>query len=226
MTARTGPTITEQTEVRIEAGKVALEGRLGMPQSGKAIVVFAHGSGGSHHARRDRYVAERLNAANLVTLRVDLLTPKEQKFDEGTQRLRFDIGLLAERLSNAVNWVHGQARTERMTIGLFGASTGTAAALVTAADRPEDIDAIVSRSGRPDLAENALARVEAPTLLIVGGEDRRVAQLNETASSALKGESRVKVVPGAGRLFQEPAKIDQVARLARKWFVERLLPSS
>jgi putative phosphoribosyl transferase len=200
--------------MRIPAAGVSLEADLTAGERG--LVVFAHGSGSSRRSPRNRQVAAALNAAGFGTLLFDLLTPEEEREDALTARLRFDIPLLAERLSAVVEW----ARTR--PVGLFGASTGAAAALVTAAARPEDVAAVVSRGGRPDLAGEALAVVRAPTLLIVGGRDLEVLSLNERAAARMTAEKAIVVVPGAGHLFAEPGALEEVARLAGDWFARHM----
>jgi putative phosphoribosyl transferase len=189
-------------------------------------VLFAHGSGSSRHSPRNRYVAWLLNQANLATLLVDLLTSDEETIDLRTGQLRFDIELLAERLISVTDWLMQQRETRRLRIGYFGASTGAGAALVAAAERPDMVGAVVSRGGRPDLAGAALARVRAPTLLIVGGNDFQVIELNRAAFALLRGEKQLVIVPGATHLFEEPGALDEVARLARDWFKRYLLTQS
>jgi len=206
------------TEVRLELGGVSLGGALTLPESGGGVVVFAHGSGSSRFSPRNRQVAGVLHAAGVGTLLVDLLTEDEEQVDLRTRELRFDIALLGERVIGAVDWTAAQAQP----LGVFGASTGAAAALVAAAERPELVGAVVSRGGRPDLAAEALSRVRARTLLIVGSEDPLVLDLNRHAMERLEAETRLEVVPGASHLFEEPGTLDRVAELARDWFVERL----
>jgi dienelactone hydrolase len=212
----------EERQVRITAGSVTLEGDLTLPEGARGIVLFAHGSGSSRLSPRNRYVAQLLNEAKLATLLMDLLTPQEEAVDRRTGHLRFDIGLLALRLIFATDWLARQDETRQLRVGYFGASTGAAAALVAAAERTEVVDAVVSRGGRPDLAGPALPLVEAPTLLIVGGNDPEVIQLNRQALAQLRCEKRLVVVPGATHLFEEPGALDQVAQYAREWF-ERYL---
>jgi dienelactone hydrolase len=208
--------------VRVEAGSVALDGDLRVPAGATAVVLFAHGSGSSRYSPRNRYVASQLNEAGLATLLIDLLTPSEEALDTRTGRLRFDIRLLAERLIAATDWLARQPRTRDLRLGYFGASTGAAAALVAAAVRPRVVGAVVSRGGRPDLAGPALPRVQAPTLLIVGGADVPVIGLNHQAREQLRAETHLAVVPGATHLFEEPGALEEVARLAREWFAGRL----
>ena len=204
--------------VHITAGPVTLEGNLSLPRGARGIVMFAHGSGSSRLSPRNRYVAQLLNQARLATLLVDLLTAQEEAIDLRTARLRFDIGLLAERLVGATDWLLEHPQTRELQIGYFGASTGAAAALVAAAERLDEVAAIVSRGGRPDLAGPRLPQVRAPTLLIVGGNDVQVIELNRAAFAQLRCEKQLVIVPGATHLFEEPAALDEVARLAREWF--------
>jgi len=212
-----------RAEVTVQTGEVNLEGNLVCPEGAQAIVIFAHGSGSSRHSPRNRLVATTLNDAGLATLLFDLLTPDEEQIDMRTRALRFDIALLADRLTGTVDWVGSQPSTRDLRIGLFGASTGAAAALITAAQRPHMVGAVVSRGGRPDLAGDALPQVMAPTLLIVGSEDTQVITLNRTAGRRLQAEHRLALVAGATHLFEEPGTLDEAARLARDWFVQRLL---
>jgi putative phosphoribosyl transferase len=209
--------------VHVTAGSVTIEGNLNLPKGARAIILFAHGSGSSRHSSRNRYVARMLNKARLATLLIDLLTADEEEIDEHTAHLRFDIRLLAERLVGATDWLIQNPDTMQLPIGYFGASTGAAAALVAAAERSEAVRAVVSRGGRPDLAGPALARVQAPTLLIVGGNDREVIQLNRAAFAQLQCIRQLIIVPGATHLFEEPGALDEVARLARDWFQRYLI---
>jgi putative phosphoribosyl transferase len=211
--------------VRVAAGPVTLEGNLSLPERARGIVLFAHGSGSSRHSPRNRYVARVLNEAKLATLLVDLLTPDEEAVDLRTAHLRFDIGLLAGRLVGVTAWLTQYPDTRELRIGYFGASTGAAAALVAAAQRPDAVGAIVSRGGRPDLAGPALARVRAPTLLIVGGNDFEVVELNRRALALLRCEKQLEIVPGATHLFEEPGALEEVARLACEWFERYLTPT-
>jgi dienelactone hydrolase len=212
----------EERLVRIEAGSVLLEGNLSLPEGARGIVLFAHGSGSSRLSPRNRHVAKLLNQARLATLLVDLLSPEEEAVDLRTAQLRFNIGLLAERLVGITDWLVKDPDAQPLRIGYFGASTGAAAALVAAAERPKMVRAVVSRGGRPDLAGPALAHVEAPTLLIVGGNDLLVIELNRAALAQLCCEKRIVIVPGATHLFEEPGALDEVARLAREWFERHL----
>ena len=212
-----------EQSVRVRAGAVTLDGDLTLPDGARAIVLFAHGSGSSRLSPRNRHVADLLNEAGLATLLVDLLTPEEEMTDARTARLRFDIRLLAQRLVEVTDWLRERAETRGLRVGYFGASTGAAAALVAAAIRPEAVGAIVSRGGRPDLAGRALSLVRAPTLLIVGGEDGVVIELNREALAELRAEATLVIVPGATHLFEEPGAMDEVARLAREWFERHLV---
>ena len=210
---------TEQERtVRIPAGPVTLEGDLSIPAGAQGVVLFAHGSGSSRHSPRNRRVARQLQEGRLATLLIDLLTTDEETADRRTGHLRFDIGFLAERLIEAADWLARQPETRDLALGYFGASTGAAAALVAAAARPNLVGAVVSRGGRPDLAGPALPLVRAPTLLIVGGADTPVIELNRQAYDQLRCEKRLVVIPGATHLFEEPGALDQVAELAREWF--------
>jgi putative phosphoribosyl transferase len=204
--------------VRVPVGSITLEGNLTLPEGARGVVLFAHGSGSSRHSPRNRHVARMLNEAELATLLIDLLTSEEERIDLRTAHLRFDIGLLAERLVAVTDWLAQYPGQRHIRIGYFGASTGAAAALVAAAERPQLVGAVVSRGGRPDLAGSALARVEAPTLLIVGGNDFEVIELNRAALAQLRCEKQLVIVPGATHLFEEPGTLDEVARLAREWF--------
>jgi dienelactone hydrolase len=199
-----------------------LEGSLVLPVRAMGIVLFAHGSGSSRHSSRNQFVARQLNDARLGTLLVDLLTQQEEAVDAVTRHLRFDIQLLADRLNAAIAWLGEHRETQALRVGLFGASTGGGAALVAAAHDPERVAAVVSRGGRPDLAGDALPRVRAPTLLIVGGDDRQVIALNEQAMRQMRADVRLEIVPGASHLFEEPGTLDRVADLARDWFVRHL----
>ncbi len=212
----------EEHLVRIPAGPVTLEGNLAVPAQARALVLFAHGSGSSRHSPRNRFVASVLTDAGLATLLTDLLTADEEEVDAVTRHLRFDIPLLAQRLVAITDWLAAQPQTQPMRIGYFGASTGAAAALIAAADRSGTVGAIVSRGGRPDLAGTALARVRAPTLLIVGGQDLPVLELNRQALRELRVEAQLVVVPGATHLFPEPGALEEVARISAAWFTRHL----
>jgi dienelactone hydrolase len=203
--------------VKISIGQVVLEGNLVVPEGARGIVVFAHGSGSSRHSPRNRYVAQVLNNAGLATLLFDLLTTDEEMIDERTMHLRFDIGFLAQRLVEVTKWLEQNPAAKSLNIGYFGASTGAAAALVAASQHP--VGAIVSRGGRPDLAGSALPRVKAPTLLIVGGNDFPVIEMNKEAMEQLRSEKKLAIVLGATHLFEEPGTLEEVARLAADWFI-------
>jgi putative phosphoribosyl transferase len=209
--------------VSVTANSVELEGNLNIPNGASGIILFAHGSGSSRHSPRNRYVADVLNQAGLATLLIDLLTTEEETIDLRTHHLRFDIGLLASLLVGATDWLTQNPPTQDLKIGYFGASTGAGAALVAAADRPHVVGAVVSRGGRPDLAGTALSRVQAPTLLIVGGYDAPVIQLNQTAQAQLHATNHLEIVPGATHLFEEPGALEEVARLASEWFQLHLI---
>jgi putative phosphoribosyl transferase len=207
------------------ADNIILEGDLRIPSGAFGIVLFAHGSGSSRHSPRNQFVANMLNEAGLATLLFDLLTADEERKDRSTAQLRFDIRLLSQRVIEATGWLARQEMTRTLPIGYFGASTGAAAALVAAAALPATVRAIVSRGGRPDLAGQVLTRVQAPTLLIVGGEDTQVIELNRLALALLPGDKRLEIVPGATHLFEEPGALEQVARLASDWFTRYLAPA-
>jgi dienelactone hydrolase len=213
-------------DVRIDVDGQALQGTLRLPDPLRGVVVFAHGSGSSRHSPRNVQVAQVLEGAGMGTLLFDLLTAEEERRDAVDASLRFDIGLLARRLTAAVEMVARDPRVEGVPIGLFGASTGAAAALVTAADVPVTVRSVVSRGGRPDLAGAALSRVSAAVLLIVGGRDEQVLALNEDAARLLPGEHELSVVPGATHLFPEPGALDEVARRAAEWFARTLTAAS
>jgi dienelactone hydrolase len=208
--------------VRVRAG-VELEGSLVVPENARGVVLFAHGSGSSRHSARNRFVAGELQQAGLATLLIDLLSAEEEAVDLQTAHLRFDIGMLAERLIGATDWLSRDPSTRDLPVGYFGASTGGGAALVAAAELPDRVGAVVSRGGRPDLAGPALPRVRAPTLLIVGGDDVQVIAMNEDAKARMRGaEVRLEIVPGATHLFEEPGALETVADLARHWFLRHL----
>jgi dienelactone hydrolase len=220
----------ETRSVTIAAGEVQLAGDLTLPEDPKAIVLFAHGSGSSRHSRRNQFVARQPAKSGLATLLFDLLTSEEEERDRSTGKLRFDVPLLAHRLGRATEFVRGHPETRDLRVGYFGASTGAAAALVAAAAWPEAVGAIVSRGGRPDLAFDALDLVAAPTLLIVGGDDQAVLELNKQAYVRLQSEKRLEIIPGATHLFEEPGALEAVASLASTWFrlflVERAAPGA
>ena len=209
-------------EIQIPAGHAMLDGNFTDVDQAKALILFAHGSGSSRHSRRNQFVARSLNGAGLATLLFDLLTPEEESVDLYTREHRFDIGLLAERLVHATKWAKQQRQACDLKIGYFGSSTGGGAALVAAAELPKEVFSVVSRGGRPDLAGDALTKVKAPTLLIVGGEDQVVIELNEQARAQMKCECKIDIVPGATHLFEEPGALEKVAKLASDWFVQHL----
>lgn len=208
--------------ISIPADELTLDGTLGVPRDALGVVLFAHGSGSSRFSPRNRFVARVLRDAGLATLLLDLLSPKEEQVDELTRHHRFDIPMLADRLVVAIDWLTRERETADLPIGLFGASTGAAAALVAAAERSSRVGAVVSRGGRPDLAGDALRVVEAPTLLIVGGNDDLVIDLNQRARAVMRAEVQLEIVPGATHLFEEEGALEQVAELARTWFVDHL----
>ena len=205
---------TNERSVQIAASGVALDGDLTVPEEAHGVVLFAHGSGSSRHSPRNRRVAAALQQAGYATLLMDLLTGPEEEVDARTRELRFDIPRLAERLTSATDWLAEQGDTAQLPLATFGASTGAAAALITAADRPERVKLVISRGGRPDLAGDALPRVQAPTLLIIGGSDPEVHRLNLEASRQMTAPAEIVVVPGATHLFEEPGKLDAVIELA------------
>jgi putative phosphoribosyl transferase len=212
----------EMNEIQIPAGRAILAGSLIVPPNAAALVLFAHGSGSSRHSPRNQFVARTLSVAGLGTLLFDLLTPEEEALDVHTREHRFNISLLAERLIHATKWVAQQEQTRDLRIGYFGSSTGGAAALVAAAELSHDVGAVVSRGGRPDLAGDALPKVRAPTLLIVGGNDDIVIELNEMARNQMRCDVKLEIIPGATHLFEEPGALEKVARLASDWFGARL----
>lgn len=209
-------------EVRIPSEAGDLPGFLDLPYQSRGLVLFAHGSGSSRFSRRNRAVAETLNRGGIATLLFDLLTAPEHEIDQQTAELRFDIPLLTARLIRAVDWAQSDSRTAELGIGLFGASTGAAAALGAAAARPAAVRAVVSRGGRPDLAVGALGDVQQPSLFIVGGLDRTVLGLNREAAARMPSPPRIEIVSGASHLFEEAGKLELVAALARDWFLEHL----
>ena len=223
MTANTDRGGAEQV-VRVPIGAITLEGNLGLPDGPRGVVLFAHGSGSSRHSSRNQHVARALERGELATLLIDLLTPEEENIDDRTAQYRFDIPMLAQRLVTIVDWLGRRKETAPLPIGLFGASTGGGAALMAAADRPLEIAAVVSRGGRPDLAGPSLARVMTPTLLIVGGLDTPVIQMNREAMKQMRGEVTLEIVPGATHLFEEPGTLERVAQLAGDWFARYLQP--
>lgn len=216
-------TVVEES-LRVPVADVVLDADVATPGEPRGVVLFAHGSGSGRHSPRNRYVASRLHAVGLATVLADLLTPAEERLDAVTRELRFDIRLLADRMVELVDWatVTEWGAGERPAIGLFGASTGAAAALVAAARRPDAVRTVVSRGGRPDLAGAFLPQVNQPTLLIVGGNDTVVIELNRQAVRQVGGEARLEIVPGASHLFEEAGTLGEVARLAGDWFVNHL----
>jgi putative phosphoribosyl transferase len=219
---KAGEILIEHTSVLVPAAEVVLQGDLSMPSKPKGVVLFAHGSGSSRHSPRNRYVAEVLNEHSLGTLLVDLLTAEEERDDEIDAHLRFNTDLLTERLVAITDWLASQLPVRGHKIGLFGASTGAAAALMTAAERPDVVKAVVSRGGRPDLAGSTASLVRAPTLLIVGGKDTAVIQMNRDAMARMRCKTELKIVPGATHLFEERGTLAQVASLAADWFTAHL----
>jgi putative phosphoribosyl transferase len=217
-------------DVRIPAGGDALRGILDVPDAARGIVLFAHGSGSNRNSPRNQLVAEALRQAGLGTLLMDLLTEEEAESDLRTSQLRFDVELLAARVTQATKWLREDTGTASLRIGYFGASTGAGAMFIAAAGRPDAPGAIVSRGGRPDLAGEALERVTAPTLLIVGSEDPAVLRLNHLAFERIRAEKRLEIIPGATHLFEEPGALDEVAVLAGDWFLfhleQRAMPAS
>ena len=213
-------TNTENRYVQMLSTGVRLEGILSIPQDAKGIVLFVHGSGSSRQSPRNQYVAQTLQEAGLATLLFDLLTPDEEQVDLRTRHMRFDVNMLARRTAGAIEWLDLEPYVREFNIGLFGSSTGAAAALMAAAELPDKVEAIVSRGGRPDLAEESLSNVQAPTLLIVGSLDELVIELNEKALKQMQGgaEKKLVIVPGASHLFEEPGALEQAARLASDWF--------
>ena len=214
--------IHQETAVRIPVGSVVVEGNLTVPSGARGIVLFAHGSGSSRFSPRNRYVAKVFNAQKIATLLFDLLTNEEDQEDLVTAEYRFNINLLAERLIGATEWLKKDPQTKNCSFGYFGASTGAAAALIAAAKLPNDIAAVVSRGGRPDLAANYLPRVTAPTLLLVGGLDTEVIELNRQAMEQMSAEKKLVIIPGATHLFEEPGKLEEVAKLSADWFLRYL----
>lgn len=204
--------------VRFNAGGTYIDAEIAVPDAGSGLVVFVHGSGSSRHSPRNQFVAEQLRAEGLGTVLMDLLTPSEERADQFSGHLRFDIPFLARRVTAVIDELRYQTM---LPFGLFGASTGAAAALVVSAGRPKQISAVVSRGGRPDLAGGTLAKVVSPTLLIVGGDDKEVLALNRDAMTHMRAETRLEVVPGASHLFHEPGALETVARLAAEWFTRR-----
>jgi putative phosphoribosyl transferase len=214
----TDSALLKTTAVRIPSGRVFLNADLAIPAEAKVVVAFAHGSGSGRHSPRNRYVAQTLNGYKFATLLADLLTEEEEIIDMRTRHLRFDIPMLADRLIDIAAWLQREPQTKHLKIGWFGASTGAGAALIAAARRPENIMAVVSRGGRPDLAGDDLSKVITPVLLIVGENDPQVIDLNEWALSRLNAQSKLEIVPGATHLFEEPGTLESAALLAATWF--------
>ncbi len=209
-------------DVMVTSDSVTLRGLLGVPKSARGVVLFAHGSGSGRLSSRNNFVARSLQDAGLATLLIDLLSEEEERSDAGTGYLRFDIAFLAKRLEAATAWLDDSADTRALNVGYFGASTGAAAALVAAAELPDQVDAVVSRGGRPDLAGEHLCKVKAPTLLIVGSRDVPVIPLNEDAFAQLRCAKKIEIVPGASHLFEESGTLEIVSRLAAAWFTKYL----
>lgn len=216
------PELFSERHISIDIGPAKVHGDLVIPAGANGVILFAHGSGSSRLSSRNRYVAEVLQHGGFATLLLDLLTEQEEQIDQRTRHLRFDIPLLAERLTRAVVWLRLEPDTRSLPIGLFGASTGAAAALITAAERADVVRAVVSRGGRPDLAGNALPLVQAPTLLIVGSRDEPVIELNEQAKARMQAPTELSIVPGATHLFEEPGALEKVANQALSWFTRYL----
>jgi putative phosphoribosyl transferase len=216
------PEINEEVPVKIREGEGTIEGNLVVPSGAEGVVLFAHGSGSGRFSPRNQYVAKVLNKAGIATFLIDLLTRDEEEIDVATAEFRFDIELLAKRLMDATEWLTTNPATRKLKIGYFGASTGAAAALIAAAKLPQQIKAVVSRGGRPDLALDYIPKVKAPTLFIVGGDDSVVIDLNKKVMKNFPAESKLEIVPGATHLFEEEGKLEVVAKLATKWFSKYL----
>jgi len=216
----------EAVAVQIQAGRVLIDGDLTTPVNAAGLVVFAHGSGSSRFSRRNRQVAQALNDGGYVTLLLDLLTRDEDAVDEQTREYRFDVERLGERVVAAVDWAASQSALARLPVACFGASTGAAAALIAAAGRPDRVRAVISRGGRPDLAGDALPRLQTPTLLIVGGDDEPVIGLNQQAMRQMRAHVELTIVPGATHLFEEPGTLEQVSQLALGWCEQHVARST
>ncbi|MCC6453355.1 MAG: dienelactone hydrolase family protein [Caldilineaceae bacterium] len=214
-------TAAHSLEAQIPVGEIVLQGILQIPHAAQGLAVFAHGSGSSRHSARNQHVAQLLQQDGLATLLFDLLTVEEEEIDLRTRHLRFNIELLANRMTGATDWLVQQPETHSLPVGYFGASTGAAAALISAAARPDVVRAVVSRGGRPDLAGDILSFVSAPTLLIVGGKDTPVITMNQAALARLGTAKKLTIIPGATHLFEEPGALEEVARLASDWFMRR-----
>lgn len=202
--------------------ETTLSGILNIPSAAKGVVLFAHGSGSSRHSPRNQFVARHLNEGHLATLLIDLLTPEEEAIDLQTRHLRFDVHMLAARLAATTDWLLQNEETKALQVGYFGSSTGAAAAIIAAADKGKQVKAVVSRGGRPDLAGGSLTHVKAPTLLIVGGDDTVVIDLNNQALALLTGTKQLEIIPGATHLFEERGTLEEVAKIARAWFTKYL----
>lgn len=214
--------LADEQEIQVKTASVTLNAIWGPARDSRGIVVFAHGAGSSRFSVRNRQVAALMRQANMSTLLMDLLTEAEEKVDITTHEFRFDIGLLAERIVYIADWLKNDKRTADMPIGFFGSSTGAASALIAASQRPEQIKALVSRGGRVDLAEAVIPEVKAPTLMIVGGNDPIVKQINESAAQKFNAEHELVTISGASHLFEEPGKLDEVAQQAKQWFLKYL----
>jgi pimeloyl-ACP methyl ester carboxylesterase len=222
MTQATKEARAQTSTIQIRSGEVFLEADLSLPQKAEGVVLFAHGSGSSRYSPRNQFVASTIREVGVGTLLFDLLTKEEEAIDSQTDHLRFDIGLLAQRLIDATYWIKGEL--DYLSVGYFGSSTGGGAALVAAAELGDSVGAVVSRGGRPDLAGDALPKVTCPTLLIVGGLDYPVIGMNEASLARMRCEKELKIVPGASHLFAEPGTLEQVAALAAEWFHRHLVP--
>ena len=209
----------KEEDVTISIGRAIIEGYLMIPQGAKGIVIFAHGSGSGRFSPRNQYVAKVLNGVGIGTLLIDLLTRKEEEIDATTGKFRFDIGLLAQRLEDTTEWLKKNPATRSLALGYFGASTGAAAALIAATMYPKDIRTVVSRGGRPDLAMQHLQKVKVPTLFIVGGKDTVVIELNKKAMEQVPAEKKLEIIPDATHLFEEPGKLEKVAKISADWFL-------
>lgn len=214
--------IHNKIDMKIPVGEVVVEGTLTLPPATKVVVLFAHGSGSSRFSTRNQYVAKEFNKATIGTLLFDLLTQEEEETDIVTAEYRFNIPLLAERLIGATEWLRNDPKTKRLAFGYFGASTGAAAALIAAAKLPSEISAVISRGGRPDLAGKYLSNVVAPTLLLVGGLDTEVIELNRQAMNQMKVEKKIVIIPGATHLFEEQGTLEEVAKVSIDWFLKHL----
>jgi dienelactone hydrolase len=214
--------IHNKMEMKIPVGEVVVEGTLTLPPGAKGVVLFAHGSGSSRFSSRNQYVAKEFNKATIGTLLFDLLTQEEEETDIMTAEYRFNIPLLADRLIGATEWLRNDPKTKRLAFGYFGASTGAAAALIAAAKLPSEISAVVSRGGRPDLAGKFLSNVVAPTLMLVGGLDTEVIELNRQALDHMKTEKKMVIIPGATHLFEEQGTLEEVAKVSTDWFLKYL----